>query len=330
MRRKTKRSMSAVLIFLGVFSSGVAMAQEQDEEKEKFFEGSSDGWHWYEDPPAEIVEEEEKPKESVEAAGSSAKGPEPLSTEWLREMLPKFRDTAIDNPTEENVAAYYYVQRIVMDKAQVFSDVAKTVVENDPLLDENLRLPFASAAKVSVLKEANVAKKEIINGLSEKAALWVFYDDTCSYCEQQIAPLNKFAEEHDIKVELIHKQGGTVGGLSKKIDNRKAAGQFETIGINFTPSVVMVYPPNDLWIISQGFTSYTQLVDRVIAAGNRFGIIDESDYRRAVPTSNGVLRADRLEHEEVDWENPEELVPFLRKSIGETYGISPNEESGGE
>lgn len=318
------------LLALGFASSSAYAAEEGGD---GFFEGKADGYYWYEDPPP-IKEDEEKEKEEVPAAEDTAGGdgedggPAPLSAEWLRTTMPKLRDAAIDNPTQENVRAYFYAQRIMMDKAQVFSDVAKAVVESDPLLDENLRLPFAAAAKVSVLQSAEAAKEEILKSLKEKVALWVFYDETCVYCEQQIPSINRFAEEHGLKIEIIHKQGGAIGALKPGIPIRTANGQFESIGINFTPSVVMVHPPSDLWVISQGFTSYTALVDRVVAAANRFGLVPDELYREAAPMNSGVLRADRVEDQSVDWQEPEEWVPFIRSAIGSTYGLELEEQSG--
>ena len=92
-----------------------------------------------------------------------------MSVEWLRANLPVLRDRAIDQPTQENVRAYYYAQRIMMDKAQVFSDVAREVTGTDPLLDENLRVPFASAAKAAQLRNANESKAAILEAVAAKA-----------------------------------------------------------------------------------------------------------------------------------------------------------------
>jgi conjugal transfer pilus assembly protein TraF len=68
----------------------------------------------------------------------------PLSTAWFRKNLEKYRDRAIDDPSAENVAAYYYLQRVMMDKAHRFTDVAREVVMSDPFLDENQRRPYVA------------------------------------------------------------------------------------------------------------------------------------------------------------------------------------------
>ena len=290
-----------------------------------FYKERSDGWHWYEDPPP--APEEEPEVVPPPPGAPSAAGPAPLSAEWMREMLPVLRDAAIDNPSNENVAAYFYAQRIMMDKAQVFSDVAQQVVTSDPLLDENLRLPFASAAKVSFLESANDAKKTILDSLSDKAGFWFFYDQYCPHCQDQVRPINEFAKRHGLTVQVIHKNGDTVANLDPSIAIRRADGQFETLGINFTPAVMMVVPPDGYYLISQGFTAYTTLVDRVIAAANQYGLVSEEEFYAAVPTAKGVLRADRVpKMEAVNWNDTGEWLPFIRQQIAETYGIDMSGE----
>jgi conjugal transfer pilus assembly protein TraF len=318
-----KKSQRLALGALAMVVSGQAWSQVEDQNKDEFFKDKADGWHWYEDPPIEEEEEEVEEELPIQlVAPASTEAPEPLSAEWIRTTLPMLRDAAIDNPTRTNVSAYFYAQRIMMDKAQIFSDMAREVVTTDPLLDENLRLPFASAAKVSYLQSAKAAKGEIIDMLAEESALWLFYDENCSYCKDQINPINTFAKKHALTIEVVHKQGGQIDGLDPSIRVRRAEGHFERLGINFTPAVVMVTPPDNLWVISQGFTAYTSLVDRVIAAANRFGLISEEEYMKAVPTSRGVLRAESVnESEAVDWDSPDEWVPYVQDAIRQTYGL---------
>ena len=79
------------------------------------------GWHFYEDP--EIVEEEEKkPAPKVEAVKPEMVE---INAEWLKDNLPKLLNTAIDDPSTENIATYYYAQRLAIDKANAFSDQTK-------------------------------------------------------------------------------------------------------------------------------------------------------------------------------------------------------------
>ena len=296
---------------------------------EGFFEDREEGWHWYKQDPLPQEEEKKPPQPPTAGAAAPPTTTQPLSAAWMREMLPILRDAAVDNPTNQNVAAYFYAQRIMMDKAQNFSNVARQVVNSDPLLDENLRLPFASAAKVSFLQNADQAKRDILDELGEKVGFWFFFDETCMYCKQQVAPINQLAKRHNVVIEVIHKNGTAVAGLDPRIRVRKAEGQFETLKVNFTPAVMMVVPPDQFYLISQGFLAYDVLVDRIIAAAHQHGYIDQEQYFAAIPTEKGVLRADQVGgKEDVDWNNSEQWVPFIRQQLAKTYGIEmPSEEN---
>ena len=321
------------LVFVGV-TGVMATAEGADKrsetiESDEFFENKSDGWHWYEDPPPDSEEEEEEFGQPAMASEGTPDEVEPMSAEWLRVMLPKLRDAAIDNPTDENISAYFYAQRIMFDKAQVFSDKARQVVTRDPLLDENLRLPFASAAKVALLSSATEKKREIVKGLADAMGLWLFYDETCVYCKNQILPINRLVEKHGLTVQVIHKQGGVINGLNSNIEVRPDTGQFENLGINFTPSVMMMVPPDGFYLISQGFSSYSELIDKLVGAANEYGMVSKEEFYAASPTSKGVLDASGIEEQVgVDWDNTEEWVPFIREEIAKTYGIGTTTANG--
>lgn len=319
-----------VLVLSLASSWATADGQTMNEsQKTGFFDERADGWHWYEDPPEEpepSEEEVEPPPVPASSSQEKTEGPAPLSTAWIRETLPVLRDKAIDDPSTMNVSAYMYAQRIMMDKAQVFSDRVKETVEADPLLDENLRLPFASAAKVAVLQSASRKKQELLDGLSEKIGIWLFYDETCVHCKAQLGPINQLVRKNEMTVEVISLYSDQVDGLDKSVKVRRDNGQFKRLGINFKPAVMMVAPPDGFYLVSQGFTAYTTLVDRVLAAANRYGFITQEDFYDVSPMSRGVLRADAVKAPEVNWDSSEEWVPFVQNQIRKTYGLDLGEE----
>jgi conjugal transfer pilus assembly protein TraF len=307
-------SCAAVLIS----STASAAASEQ---VASFYGHKESGWFWYADPTPE-PEEPQAEQEPTPVAVAAASGPAPMSVEWLRTNLPVLRDKAIDQPTTANVSAYYYAQRIMMDKAQVFSDKAREVTTSDPLLDENLRVPFASAAKAAQLRNANESKAAILAAVAAKAGLWFFHDDTCQYCESQVPIANTIARRYGIPVVYISRQGGAIRGLDPSIPVKAAQGRFEKLGVTHTPSVMMLVPPKDYYLIAQGFASLTSLEDRIVNAAHRYGLVEERLYQDAVPTSRGILSADTsTSGEVVDWNAPEQWVPHLKKMIADTYGI---------
>jgi len=239
--------------------AGAQGNEYEHSESGDYFERKAEGYFWYEDPVIEQEEEEELQRAPPQAASSGSEV-EPMSAEWLRQQLPVLLDKAIDRPTKENVQAYYYAQRMMMDKAQVFSDIAREVVTSDPLLDENLRVPIASAAKASVMLQVKKDTQDILKGLNEKAGIWVFHDPSCSFCEDQVNPINELAKRHGLNIVYISKDGSPVRGLDPSIPVRRADGRFERLGVKYTPSVMMVVPPDGYYLISQGFAGLPTLV----------------------------------------------------------------------
>ncbi|MFX4226466.1 MAG: conjugal transfer protein TraF [Porticoccaceae bacterium] len=110
------------------------------------------GWHFYDDPEPEpeieLVEPQQPtgPKvetsdEKPELGGASSSGPAPMSAEWLKENMPRLLNQALDNPTRENLEAYYGAQRVMMDKAERFTLEAEKVVIGNPMLDAEYSSP---------------------------------------------------------------------------------------------------------------------------------------------------------------------------------------------
>lgn len=302
-----------------VLTAGLAGAQERAD----FFEGKEEGWFWYEDPIIPEEQEPERPPETTSASGkqSTEQGLAPMSVEWLQKQLPILRNRAIDEPTFHNVSAYKYAERIMMDKAQLYSDMSRAVVEQDPLLDENLRVPFASAAKTAMMSAMDDARNELLADLSKVVGVWVFYNQDCSFCQAQVAPINSFVSEHGFDTTIITKDGNFLENVSPAITVRTQTGQFQTLGIEFTPAIVMLSPPNDFFVVSQGFVSKKALEDRILSAAHRYGLLTDEDYNRVVPTREGLLAANSFDEEEIDWNNSHDWMPFLREQLQSAYGI---------
>jgi conjugal transfer pilus assembly protein TraF len=118
-----------------------------------FFLDKARGWFWRETPPATPPARPTKPHapppipaETPTPSPRQSPEPSPLTAAWFRQNLDRFRDRALDDPSPENVAAYYYLQRVMLDKAHRFTDVARQVVMADPNLDENRRRPIGTFA----------------------------------------------------------------------------------------------------------------------------------------------------------------------------------------
>ncbi|MCX7100910.1 MAG: conjugal transfer protein TraF, partial [Methylobacter sp.] len=139
----------------GAMFYGVSDGREQSAsvQNSTYYEDKERGWFWYEEPvldedvaEPEPLLPEPPPIQEKKAEPEPAKPPEakPLSAEWFRKNMEKYRDKAIDEPTPQNVSAYMYLQRVMLDKAEKFTEVSQQVVMSDPVLDENSRRPIAT------------------------------------------------------------------------------------------------------------------------------------------------------------------------------------------
>lgn len=113
------------------------MVAKEPEQKEVF------GWHFYED-----TTEEELPKIENEKPTISTKKTEKveINTQWLKENLPKLLNKAMDNPSEENLANYYYAQRLAIDKSTDLGNSTKEFFMFEEALSEENRRPTQASA----------------------------------------------------------------------------------------------------------------------------------------------------------------------------------------
>ncbi len=274
----------------------------------KDFQGG--GYYWYkknpEGPKPPLAE-----KKKNSDAMSASKKPEAMSTEWLRENMPKLRDLAIDNPTRENVANYMYAQRVVLDKAQNFSQAVKEVVATDPFLDENNRLPAAAYAQVSQMRDIKKGKEDVLNHLATKGGIWVFTDtsDKCSACEDYI---NNTLIGTPGAEGLVAKYKFDFKKIYVRTEEGRAA--VKRLDLKGTPTTVFVVPPSGIYIISQGLMAQDGIFERMLVASKAYGIMDKEFIDKANPYGVGVLTTDDLSGFSAD-ASPSDVITNLRSKI---------------
>ncbi|POZ50667.1 conjugal transfer protein TraF [Methylovulum psychrotolerans] len=276
--------------FFGVSDERVKATQLQPS---AFYQQKERGWFWYEDPEEEPVEEEPeskplpeiKPLKPEMAEKKDLPPVKPLSSEWFRANLTRFRDQAVDDPTPENVSQYMYLQRVMLDKAERFTDVTKQVVMADPLLDENSRRPIATFGANALDEQAELGLAKVAKQLSKEAGLWFFYSSTCTFCIKQAGVLKGLANAYGFKILPIALDGLPLPDNSFPnftVDN----GQSKKLGVDTTPALFLVKPGNngDVIQIGQGLLSGDDIVKRAVVLGYQHGWIGDADY-------NGTLKA---------------------------------------
>lgn len=294
---------------------------------EGFYKEGEEGWFWYQDPaPVEEPENKEPekkeepsvvvmeaPKDAPPPAEVEEKGPAPLSAAWFRENLQTYMDRAIDNPTKENVEAYYLLQRVMMDKAETFSKVAGKVVVGDKLLDEVNRFSLDGGTVNRSTRIAREKSEEAVRMVSEKAGLFFFFSDECKLCGEQVRILSQFENVFGTKIQPVSIDGSPIKGGNLKKEPILDQGQAELLGIEKgAPAIYMAAPP-DKWVpLAFGVVSQNQLMERVLLAAEDNNIIS-TDYfneTRAVRPNNSI--ADTLDELDELPEDPQELIRLLR------------------
>lgn len=313
------RQRSAALAIATALCSGgggadIAFANSESFESAtaRFFERHSEGWFWYENrSPADALPE--KPKaEPAPPITDKAEDPPPLSAEWLRRNLPQYLDRAIDDPTPENVRAYYYLNRVWLDKGNKFSDVAQEVVTQDAFLDETSRRPLATYAANEMNRQAGLARSDALQEIARKAGIYFFFHSACRYCAVQAPVLKTFAESYGFAVMPVSLDGPPLpDGLypNYRVDN----GQAQQLGVEQTPAMFLARPPDRIVLLAQGALAFAELAERVMMAGKQLGLIDDERFERTRPIQPVPSTAEITLDSDAAL-TPEALVDQIRKN----------------
>lgn len=274
-----------------VSNTSVTSGEMSEPPAGRFVERKGEGWYWYQDPK-DAPKKKPKPKpEPPKAADKPKPKTEPFSVEWLRTNIPLLLDKAIDNPSKENLEAFYYAQRVMMDKAQVYSEKARQVVAADPFLDENNRVPFSSYSKSMFLNQITDNTDEAIRALAKIGGLWVFFDSRCMHCRSQTHTAKLIADKYGFPVKYISMDGKGLPGTDGFVkDNGTAA----LLNVTITPTTVFVVPPNNYYVISQGSMARDMIVDRLMIAAESNNLLPKDVMGKANPYAKGVLQQNDL------------------------------------
>jgi conjugal transfer pilus assembly protein TraF len=255
---------------------------------------------------------------------SSSKMEKP-SVSWLRKNYPILEERAIDDPSQENIEAYLYTKRILLDKAQNFSNKVSEVSKSDPFLNENNRIPYASVGATSI-NNANVkAQQDAVRQMAENGGVYVFIDGRCFFCEKQLPILSYLKTAYGLEHLIISVDG------TKPRDFRGSAipdnGLFTKLGLKLTPSIVYVNHPrpylngqdlNNYLIISQGFYAADELVKVMAYAAYKTDLINSITKKDLGIWDRGLASSHDLSNLLLDASSPgsfkERIQPMLESA----------------
>ena len=228
------------------------------------FSRDTEGWYFYKEkypapppPPAPPPEPPPPtPAPPPEKKEPSAPPLRPMSVAWIQKYMPIVREAAIDDPSPNNLRMLLYMQRVMLDKAENFTKSAVLVGNSDPSLNEDVRVPRATALAQAQSNRVRRARLAALRGVNRQVALWVFVDSKCIYCETGIAMARMLAQEHNYELRLISIDGKVPKGAKPgEIIFDVGRQAFKRFGLKVVPATVLAAPPDKIGVISQGAIS---------------------------------------------------------------------------
>ena len=315
---------AAVLLMAAVTGSFWSLNAIADDSA--FGSATADGYFWYKDKP----KVKPKPKPKVEEKPKSEAKPEEKKAEpkeekkqdfgsaaWIREKQKELLELAISNPTEENVRAYLYVNRLMLDRADEFARISKKVTDADPMLSESVRVPISALARQQALWQIDQAKEGIIKDLSKKAGIWMFFDSSCSFCQSQFQVTQMLAEKYGMQVRYVSTDGGTIPGMKpSQIRYDRGAQRARSIGIQLTPATVLVAPPDRMAVVAHGAMSMSDLEQKIVTAAIDTNLADPNLTNIAKLNERGMINRKDLERAKQKLNNPENMDEVVKMLNG--------------
>jgi conjugal transfer pilus assembly protein TraF len=280
-----------------------------------YYQRKEQGWFWREllpapsEPNIEALPEPETQSPVEEAV--IAPSPMAFSPEWMRENLPKYRDRALQEPTPENVRAYFYLQRHAMDMAERFALVAQKVVLADPSLDENTRRPISSYGGHVVDELARENTVRVAAKIATMAGVWYFYRSDCPYCAAQNPVLERLQRRIGLAVLPIALDDRAMpeGAFADFVPNR---GHAQQLNVTQTPTLYLVRKPNEFVLLSEGLVTDDGLLERIVHAGHDAQWITDEEFNstRATRPVDAPVHPQEVSEEILN--DPVKLIEILQ------------------
>lgn len=246
------------------------------------FDTPAGGWFWYESVPDEAKDDAANkapvPPETAESADESPR----LTVGWLRRNAQKFLDAAIDRPTRENVLAWFYVQRLMQDRASAFAEAAQSAVEGNPLVDENFRRPQASFAQREFDRNAALEGDRLLRSLSKKAGIVFFFRPDCPFCRAMAPKVAALSEEYGFPVLAVSLDGENLVLEGKPLfrNFRADSGQAAMLGVTAVPELFFYTRERGFVRAAAGAMTSGGLRDTILRKASEGGLISPEEYGR--------------------------------------------------
>jgi len=298
------------LMLLAMLVVQSANADVNSSSAQRFYDRHAEGWFWYKDPkkvkpksePVETAKPSEKPPVEVlkiPEAVSAAPGPAPMSIEWFEKNFDEIQSRAMDNPTHENVAAFYAVHQQMMHRATKFADVGQQVLLQYPELDPRNRFSTSVSGEKQRRVAANQVNQAIFTKLRQQNGGIMFFYDNSNFSQQMADTVVGIARRFDVDIQPISIDGSAIPDQRIKglmLESIADEGLSEMLNIAFSPAIAIAIPPDRVQVVAYGTLSTDRVLARIPATANLMGLITDPELRIAkgeVPNApNAALRTD--------------------------------------
>lgn len=202
---------------------------------ESAWAGDDRAFHFYPDP--------KKPPPKAPPKAPPKTLAEITTVEEFKKELERLRDVAIMTPTEGNIQAFLYGNKLMMDRASLFTDQWRRVVWKTPDLEFNQHYPQANAATLEANRLANARRGVDLASIGKSSTLLYFFRSDCPLCKIQAPALAMFTKEYGIEVQGISLDGVIPPDLplpSPRIDNGISYFVTSGEGVNTVPALFLV------------------------------------------------------------------------------------------
>jgi conjugal transfer pilus assembly protein TraF len=234
-------------------------------------DGVQIGWNFYCDPtkkpPTKPKPAAPKPAEPAPAEAPSPADPYPATTaiETARKELDEVRNRAILEPTPENLQAYMFAQKAMVDQAGRFADIWERVLFRTPGLDANRDLPLSQVGG-QVFQDQKTAKwTDALQAAAAHLGFMVVLSDeaTCPLCAKQLEVIAQMRQTYGITPLVVSKDGSRHPAFPEAEPDH---GQLKALGLdqNPTPFIALIEPQSgQVQPLGSGLLTEDVILERV-------------------------------------------------------------------
>ncbi len=210
------------------------------------------GWNFYCDPakrpkqqppkPA-APEEKQNPREEETVNTAPPAYPATDAIDKARKELDELKNRAILEPTPQNLSAYMFAQKAMVDQAGRFADVWERVLFRTPDLDANQTYPLSQMGGEVFQDEKRVKWEEALRLASDNLGFMVVVTDekTCPLCAKELEVIKLMQKNYGITPLVVAKDGSKHPLYP---DAQADTGQLRAFGLDThpTPFIALVEP----------------------------------------------------------------------------------------